>query len=313
MRLPRRAGPRSAAAAATVDDGRWRRQLRAGRRWAAWGALLGLSLGLLTQLPAQWLADGLSRASGGRMLLAEARGSLWNGSAALVLAGGAGSRDAAVLPGRLQWRLRPGWQGLRLVAEHACCLARPLQLRLQPAWNGYSLQLGDGPPAAGTAAEPAAVIGRWPASWLVGLGTPWNTLQLGGQLQLSSAGLRLQSVAGELRFEGALSLLLQDASSSLSTLPALGSYLLQVQGLQGLPGLPGAEGAQGAAGGGDTASLQLSTQQGALQLQGSGQWTGRGLRFRGAAQAAQGHDSALSNLLNIIGQRQGALSLLSIG
>ena len=306
MRQPRRTGLRSAAAA-TVDDGRWRRQLRAGRRWAAWGSLLGLSLGLLTQLPAQWLADGLSRASGGRMLLAEARGSLWNGSAALVLAGGAGSRDAAVLPGRLQWRLRPGWQGLRLVAEHACCLARPLQLQLMPAWDGYTLQLGDGPPVAGTAAEPAAVIGRWPASWLVGLGTPWNTLQLGGQLQLSSAGLRLQSVAGELRFEGALSLLLQDASSSLSTLPALGSYLLQVQGTQGM------QGAQGTAAGGDVASLQLSTRQGALQLQGGGQWTGQGLRFRGAAQAAQGHDSALSNLLNIIGQRQGALSLLSIG
>jgi len=293
---PRRIALRGAAT--TVDDGRWRRQLRAGRRWAAWGALLGLTLGLLTQLPAQWLADGLRSASAGRLLLAEARGSLWNGSATLVLTGGAGSRDAAVLPGRLHWRLRPGWQGLHLVAEQACCLPQPLRLWLQPAWSGYTLQLGDGPPPAGAAAQPASVIGNWPASWLVGLGTPWNTLQLGGRLQLSSAGLRLQAVAGELRFDGALSLLLQDMSSSLSTLPALGSYLLQVQG---------------SATGSDTATLQLSTPQGALQLQGSGQWTAKGLRFRGAAQAAQGHDSALSNLLNIIGQRQGALSLLSIG
>ena len=296
MSRPRRNGLRGAAT--TADDGRWRRELRAGRRWAAWGVLLGLTLGLLTQLPAQWLAEGLRSATDGRLLLAEARGSLWNGSATLVLTGGAGSRAAAVLPDRLHWQLRPGWQGLHIVAEQACCLPQPLRLRLQPAWGGYRLQLGNGPPLDGAAAQPATVIGNLPASWLVGLGTPWNTLQLGGRLQVSSAGLRLQSVAGTLRFDGALSLLLQDMSSSLSTLPALGSYLLQVQGSTADD---------------NAATLQLSTPQGALQLQGSGQWSAKGLRFRGAAQAAQGHDSALSNLLNIIGQRQGALSLLSIG
>lgn len=279
-----------------ADAGRWQRAQRAGRRWAAWGAALGAAFGLVTQAPAQWLANGLRQATAGRLLLAEARGSVWNGSAVLVLTGGSGSRDAAVLPGRLQWQLRPDWRGLHLSARQACCLADELRLRLRPSWSGYTVSLGDGAPAAGEAAP--APIGRWPASWLAGLGTPWNTLQLGGQLQLASPGLQLQSTSGRLQLAGALSLQLQDVSSSLSTLPALGSYQLLVQG-------PARDG--------EAVTLLLSTLDGALRLNGSGQWTSAGLRFRGEASAAEGQDSALSNLLNIIGQRQGARSLLSIG
>jgi general secretion pathway protein N len=292
----RRAGARRRDAPA-AEDGRWRRVQRAGRRWAAWGAVLGLLLGVVARAPAQWLADGLRSASGERVLLAEARGSLWDGSAVLVLTGGTGSRDAAALPGRLHWQLRPDWRGLLLTAHQACCLLQALQLRLQPAWSGYVLTLGDD--SAGAAKAPAEhAIGHWPAAWLAGLGTPWNTLQLGGELLLSSPGLRLRSTAGRLQFDGSLTLLLQNMSSRLSTLPTLGSYRLRLQG-----------------GGGraDATTLQLSTLEGALQLSGSGQWTGAGLRFRGQAEAAEGQESALSNLLNIIGRRLGARSLISIG
>ena len=283
-----------------ADTGRWQRSLHAGRRWAAWGAALGLGLGLLTQAPAQWLADGLQGASGGRLLLAEARGSLWNGSAVLVLTGGSGSRDAAALPGRLQWQLRPGWSGLRLRAEQACCLPEGLQLTLHPGWGGYALVLDDPARPAGAAIRPgpARTLGQWPASWLAGLGTPWNTLQLGGQLQLASSGLRLESVAGQMRLAGDLQLQLRGASSRLSALPALGSYQLLLQG-SGQPG--------------EAASLRLSSQEGPLRLSGEGQWTGARLQFRGTAQATDGQDDALANLLNIIGRRQGALSVISIG
>jgi general secretion pathway protein N len=288
-----------ATGAAAGDAGRWRRAQRAGRRWAVWGALLGLALGAVAQAPAQWLADGLHRATDARLLLAEARGSLWNGSAVLVLTGGAGSRDAAALPGRLHWQLRPGWRGLHLTAQQACCLPGDLRLQWQPGWGDYTVTLGDGAAAApGASAPPERQIGHWPAAWLAGLGTPWNTLQLGGQLQLASPGLQLQSVAGRLRLDGSLSLALQDVSSRLSTLPSLGSYRLQVQG---------------AGRAGEATTLQLSTQDGALRLSGSGQWTGARLRFLGEARATDGQESALSNLLNIIGRRQGALSVISIG
>jgi general secretion pathway protein N len=304
------AGTLSRKAGAPAADQRWQRASRAGRRWAAWGVALGAVAGAVFNAPAQWLADGLSQGTGQRLLLADARGSLWNGSAALVLTGGAGSRDASVLPGRLQWRLRPGWRGLQLTASQACCLQGDLQLLLQPQWGGYTVVLaGPAAPAGGTAiagatahAHPATAgagtLGQWPAAWLAGLGTPWNTLQLGGVLQVASPGLELQSVQGRWRLAGGLTVELLDASSRLSSLPQLGSYRLQLKGT-------------GAAG--EAATLRLDSLSGALQLSGSGQWNGAGLRFRGEARAAEAQGPALSNLLNIIGRRQGALSVISIG
>lgn len=295
---------RRGAAARPADEARWQRSLHAGRRWALWGALAGGAGAALTQAPAQWAADALARASDGRLLLAEARGSLWDGSARLVLTGGPDSRDASALPGRLHWTLRPDWRGLALQARQDCCLPQPLALQLQPAWGGWTLRLPAPPPAGVTsggaagATPPAAAttpLGQWPAAWLAGLGTPWNTLQLGGALQLGSPGLVLQSVQGRLRLDGALWLELRDASSRLAPLPVLGSYRLDLQG------------------GGDAPTLRLQTLGGALQLSGQGQWTGARLRLRGEARAAEGQDGALANLLNIIGRRQGALSVISIG
>ena len=42
-------------------------------------------------------------------------------------------------------------------------------------------------------------------------------------------------------------------------------------------------------------------------------WVGSRLRFSGEASAEAGSEAALSNLLNIIGRRQGERSLLSLG
>lgn len=270
---------------------RWQRQQRAGRRWALWGALLGALLGLLSQAPASWLASAVLQASGGHLLLAEARGTLWTGSAVAVLSGGSGSRDAAALPGRLQWRLRPAWRGLApaldLALEHPGHSRGPLQLALSPRWRGFELAL--------QATPQAPLQWQWPASWLAGLGTPWNTLQLGGQLLLHSPGLRLQSQQGRLQLDGALVLELHQASSRLSPLPALGSYRLALEGSGG------------------ATRLHLATLGGALRLSGEGQPAGAGWRFRGLAEAAPGHEAALANLLNIIGRRQGAQSVISIG
>ena len=310
LRRAKRTGPAFApsglpsgwSAGQPVDQLRWQRNHRAGRRWALWGLLLGAVVGAVLNAPAQWLADSLRQSTRDHLVLADARGSLWNGSAVLVLTGGADSHDASALPGRLQWQLRPDWRGLRLTAQQACCLNGDLHLHLQPQWGGYTLALGDAAAAAGAGtggpSKPAKLIGHWPATWLAGLGTPWNTLQLGGLLQLASPGLAVQSVQGRLRLDGSLQLELRGASSRLSPLPTLGSYRVQLQG-------------SGAAG--EAATLRLDTDEGALQLSGSGQWAGSRLRFRGQAQAAEAEAAALSNLLNIIGRRQGALSVISIG
>lgn len=269
-------------------DPAWQRARHASRRWALWGAGLGLLLGLLLAAPASWLASAVYRASGERLLLADARGTVWQGHAVLVLAGGPGSQDASALPDRLRWRLRPHWRGLSLRLEQACCLHGKLRLLLKPAWSGYSIEL----------VSPPGPIGQWPARWLSGLGTPWNTLHLGGSLQLSSTGFSLQQVAGRTRMQGSLDLVVQGLSSRVSPLDSLGSYRL------GLRQDPAA---------GDAAQLSLDTLDGPLRLQGSGQWSGARLRFRGQAQAAPGQEAALANLLNLLGRRQGATALIAIG
>ena len=68
-------------------------------------------------------------------MLAEARGTVWNGSAIAVLTGGAGSRDATSLPGRLDWKV--GWRGVgpELRIAHPCCLSAPLTLALKPGFG----------------------------------------------------------------------------------------------------------------------------------------------------------------------------------
>lgn len=262
--------------------------------WALAGAMLGGSLALAALAPAAWLAAAVAGATEQRLLLADARGTVWSGSAVPVLTGGAGSRDASALPGRLQWRLGLDGGALALRASHACCLNGELQLRLVPGWGGARVALQ---PAPGVAGQPA-VVGQWPAAWLVGLGTPWNTLQPTGSIRLAGAGLALQSVQGRWLFTGRAEIDLDAIASRISTLDELGSYRIVLEGDSTR---------------GEATSVQLSTVRGALQLSGSGQWAASKLRFQGQASAAAGSEAALNNLLNIIGQRQGALSVISIG
>lgn len=268
-----------------------RRLPAAPRRWrppvaavAVLGALLGGAAALLAYAPAAWLAGALAAASGERLLLADARGSIWQGSAVAVLTGGAGSRDASALPGRLHWSLAPDGWALGLRARHACCINGELQLRIEVGFGRLRITL----PAA-----PGA-LGQWPAKWLSGLGTPFNTLQPGGWLGLNSSGLVAESAQGRWQISGGATLTLTDLSSRVSTLETLGSYRLALSG-------------------GNPPQLLLSTSSGPLQLSGSGQWPASGLRFRGEARATAGFESALNNLLNIIGRRQGAVAILSIG
>lgn len=256
------------------------------RRWMLGGLLLGLLLAAVWQAPAHWLARTLASASKGQLLLTDTRGTLWHGSASLVLTGGAGSRDASRLPGRLQWQL--GWAAgapvLRVGLD--CCSAGLLPLRLQPGWGRLRVEL----PSLG------GPLLRLPAGWLAGLGTPWNTLQPSGQLRLSSREAAFEWRSGSWQQRGLLELELLQFGSRLSTLPSLGHYRLSLTGPEQGP-----------------VQLQLQTLEGALQLQGSGSLDGGKLQFRGEALAAPGQEAGLNNLLNIIGRRQGERSVITIG
>ena len=65
--------------------------------------------------------------------------------------------------------------------------------------------------------------------------------------------------------------------------------------------------------GGNPSTLQLNTLDGSLVLTGQGQWVGQRLRFDGAASSKPGSIDALSNLLNIIGRRNGATAIIKVG
>lgn len=296
-RLPWRSGRRGATPTtrwgeSTLEVARWAKERKAGGRWALWGAVLGALIGLVLFAPAAWLASAVANASNQHFLLADARGSIWSGSAVVVLTAGPGSRDARSLPGRVEWSLRPnisgGGLGFLLQAKHECCINGTLGIQLQPGLGRMGVALVPG----------GLWVGQWPSAWLGGLGTPWNTLQLGGAVRVSSQGLRLEWVQGRLRVEGSAGVELLNVSSRLTTLDQLGSYRLN---LSGDPANAGA------------AQLQLQTINGPLQLSGSGQWGPNGLRFRGEASASEKEQAALNNLLNIIGRRDGARSVISIG
>lgn len=249
--------------------------------WALLGALVGLLLATLLYAPARWLTAALQQGLSGRLVLEDARGTVWNGSARMTLTGGAGSTDAATLPGRLAWLLRPTWSGLLADLHADCCMQQAWHLNLQPRWTGAKLAFSDS-------------LSQWPAKGLTGLGTPWNTVQAEGLLSLSTQGLVLEWAAGRTLLSGRAQLDAVHISSRLSTLRPMGSYRVILQG-------------------GATPSIVISTLEGALQLTGSGQWVGSKLRFEGVASALPERLDALSNLLNIIGRRDGARAIIKIG
>ena len=266
----------------------WDKSRSAALRWAIFGLLIGAAVGLVAFAPAAWLAGLVASATDQRVLLADARGTVWAGSAVTVLTGGPQSRDASALPGRLEWTLGVKSMALELRARHECCLNGTVALQLRPALGRMSITLLPTP----------GWTGQWPSAWLGGLGTPWNTLQLGGALRLVTPGLTIESVQGRWRVDGRADIELLGVSSRLTTLDPLGNYRLTLSG----------DPAQGG-----VAQLKLSTTEGALQLSGDGTWGPGGVRFKGEARAGAADETALTNLLNIIGRRDGARSVISIG
>lgn len=273
----------------TFEVARWEKMRQAGRRWGWWGAGLGAALGLVAFAPATWLAQAVANSTSERLLLADAEGTIWSGSAVAVLTGGPGSRDARALPGRLGWQLRPAGLGVRLSFTQDCCLRSPLSLTFKPGIGRLSAELT-------SQAPPGSQAGQWPAAWLIGLGTPWNTLQLNGMLGLETQNVRIEWVQGRLRIDGQMQITLRDMASRVTTLDRLGSYRLSVMGASQ-----------------PDVALSLLTEDGVLQLRGEGSVGASGLHFRGEAQANEAELGALGNLLNIIGRRNGDRSVISIG
>jgi general secretion pathway protein N len=297
------------------------RALRIQRRFAVLGALVGFALGTIAFLPASLVARELSAVTSEHLQLAEVEGTVWHGSGLTVLTGGVDSHEPpTVLPSRIEWRLRPHWNGISLHLTQDCCLPQGVEIALQRGLNAWRVSIGGSGFAAearndaASGAAPAGIasvdanstpIGEWPASLLTGLGFPANTLQPNGRLTLTAQNLAFALRGGRWRMLGHAQLEIRQASSRITTLDTLGSYRLALDADPTSEATPGT--------GADRARLTLTTLEGALILEGTGEIGPNGARFRGTAKAAPGSEDALNNLLNIIGRRTGALSAISIG
>jgi general secretion pathway protein N len=257
------------------------------KRWAVLACVLGLLLGMLVFAPAQWLALAVNRGSQGRVLLLNAQGTVWRGQADWLLSGGSGSQTQLGLPGGLRWQIQPRWDasgpGLQLVLVAPCCTPRPWLLQM--GWSG-------GLTGRGTITLLDAQS-TWPAGWLAGLGAPWNTVNLQGHVQVNTHGVSLPwPLPGKaLAFQGSVQAQAFDLSSSLSTLRPLGSYEVNIS----------------------SRAIELRTLKGDLALSGQGRWENGRLHFKGVAEASQDSASALSNLLNILGRRDGLRAHINLG
>ena len=244
------------------------------RIWMALSfAVAGIGAALYN-LPATWVAERLAQSSSGRLILANSEGTFWSGSADLALTNGAGA--AGRLPGRLHWHLglRPGGLGFRVESADAAANGRISGLL---GWRGWRMEGG-----------------RYelPASLLAGLGAPFNTLKLDGQLKLRWDGFDWRFGASGPEKLTFAELDAEGLSSRLSPLSPLGHYRVRL--------------AWGPLGG----KLDLETASGPLMLSGQGALTKGRLGFDGQATASDVAESQLAGLLSILGKRDGAVTRL---
>jgi general secretion pathway protein N len=232
---------------------------------------LTVVLTLAVFFPATWLGSLVEQRTGGRLTLGDAQGTLWRGSA---FVGGAASGDSPVtplLPGRFSWRISPlalvGMVDLQL--ENSEALAQPVTFK--GGWSQWKL-------------SPSALL--LPAEGLSGLGAPLNTIAPSGTMRLSWTGLELALENRQLAINGRTTLEMSDMASRLSSIRPLGSYALALDWS------------------GQQAQLSLSSVKGPLLLSGRGSLNNGRLQFSGQAEAAQGQEEALANLLNLLGQRK---------
>ena len=135
---------------------------------------------VVVNAPANWLADYLARRTHGVVLLADARGTIWSGSAVMAVAAPHGADEPAregaglALPGRVTWTLELE-RALApvLLLTHDGVLSRPVAARVR---DGV-LMLD-----AGTLALPASMLRL--------IGAPLNTLLPEGRCSLQWNGLR---------------------------------------------------------------------------------------------------------------------------
>ncbi|MFM7255683.1 MAG: type II secretion system protein N [Betaproteobacteria bacterium] len=276
--------------------------------WIAFGVALLLTAGIAAVLhaPATWLDQWLREASRNGVRLADARGSLWEGEARLVLrvaqragadapkgaaepansandrvkigakAEGISTQGGVVVPGVLQWRLRPLalLVGAPAVELRIDGLDRPLLL----TWRNQTLIVPGG----------KLLLPRMEFS---GLGAPWNTLGPSAAFDVSWSEMLIAPQPGSgAASSGELRLKLRDVAANISPVQPLGSYEWHLQL-------------------GPPVRWQLSTLEGSLNLQAQS-GPDRSIRIEARPQAQV--EPRLRPLLSLMGSREGDVTVMRI-
>lgn len=224
-------------------------------------------LTLLATAPASLLDRCLQYASGGRLVLAHAGGTIWSGSATPALRPQNGPVlalpplrwEVAVLPllggtlrARLQWGALPSAPAMDALLSFDRAELHRAQLVL-----------------------PARIVEE--------ISPMLKPAQFRGQLQIQSGKIVITGRG----VEGSATVDWLGAGSALSSVDPLGNYRLALTAA------------------GERIQIGLSTASGKLLLEGQGNWSAaRGLEFRGRAQASPGNHDALAELLRNLGPEE---------
>ena len=210
--------------------------------------LVAALITLVVEAPANWLAQTVWRLSEGQVVLSDASGSLWHGSAVLGLSGTLERPGASLaMPGRVAWKFSGlGSTGIRWTLQ-----GESLVLPVDAEVGLSAVKIN-----AGTATLPCELLDT--------LGGALQTLQLRCQASFGWQTLSLP-VSPTSQNGGTVTLL--NLTSALSAVKPLGDYRLEWH--QNGPGL----------------EYTVLTQRGPLQITGQGTTPGG---FRGQADVAAG-------------------------
>jgi general secretion pathway protein N len=235
---------------------------------------LGLFCMLMTLVafaPASWLGVMLEKETDGRFALGDVQGSIWSGSAFVGVAATKSGDLTPLLPGRFVWHLSP----ILLLGQIDFGVENSASLRSPVAITGNFRHVQ---------VSPGGVV--LPSERLSGLGSPLNTVRPSGEITLSWDELEMSLQNQQLDINGTMKLTMQEIASALSPIKPLGSYLMTFVWH------------------GQKADMNLTTLQGPLMLSGTGALVQGRLQFSGSAQAQEGQEDKLANLLNLLGQRR---------
>jgi general secretion pathway protein N len=237
-------------------------------RWPALAFGVGVyAIALLAFAPASLVDARLERASGGRLRLAEAQGSLWAGSGWIEVRD-AGGKAGIAKP--IAWRVLPGaLLRARLAAE----------IRLGGDNKPFPIALS----LSGIEIADAGV--DLPAAAL-GLGVPkLAPLRLTGEVRLDIPRLSMERG----RAEGDATLRWRAAGSALAPVSPLGDYEMHFKAV------------------GPAVHAELRTLAGPLQLEGKGAWaSGAAPSFLATARIPAQQQEQLSPLFRLIAVERGA-------